>query len=211
MGFGAPLPSRPTSAFAAPPTSPEPLKGLSSVDLSTYGLIPEFLGRLPVLSTLHPLSIDDMVRILVEPRNALVKQYMALFEKYGSELKITQKAVEAIAKQGLERGGGARGLRGVMEELLVDAMFEVPGSVSPIFGFGSSCGADHQSVRYCLITEAVANRQEPALYFSRGQKHLFLQAAEDDDKPSGTIQPIEDETVGAEAYEEGEERMIATG
>lgn len=105
------------------------MKGLSTVDLTTYGLIPEFLGRLPILSTLHPLSIDDMVRILVEPNNALLKQYIKLFESYGSELCFTDKAVREIAREGLDRGGGARGLRGVLEEVLLDAMFEVPGSV----------------------------------------------------------------------------------
>lgn len=108
-----------------------PLKGLATTDLQAYGLIPEFLGRLPILSTLHPLSISDLVRILVEPKNALIKQYQAMFGKYGSELRFTDKAVKAVALKGLERGGGARGLRGVLEEVLVDAMFEVPGSVSP--------------------------------------------------------------------------------
>ncbi|RXK40716.1 ATP-dependent Clp protease ATP-binding subunit ClpX [Tremella mesenterica] len=176
MGFGAPLPASP-----ATPRSTVAMKGLATTDLATYGLIPEFLGRLPVLSTLHPLSVADMVRILVEPRNALIKQYIAMFEKYGSELRFTHNALEVIAKEGLERGGGARGLRGVLEELLVDAMFEVPGS----------------SVRYCLITGPVARREEPALYFSRGQKHLFSQAAEQDDKPivsSGThVGEVDDE------------------
>lgn len=125
IGFGAPL-SQLTTNFS---NQSSPLKGLSTVDLTTYGLIPEFLGRLPILSTLHPLSIDDMVRILVEPNNALLKQYIKLFENYGSELCFTDKAVREIAREGLDRGGGARGLRGVLEEVLLDAMFEVPGSV----------------------------------------------------------------------------------
>ncbi len=109
--------------------NPEPLKGLATPDLTSYGLIPEFLGRLPILSTLHPLSIPDLLRILTEPRNSLVKQYMSIFASYGSELRFTRKALEAVAKEGLARGGGARGLRGVLEEVLGDAMFEVPGSV----------------------------------------------------------------------------------
>lgn len=125
IGFGAPLPQL-TTDFS---NQSSPLKGLSTVDLTTYGLIPEFLGRLPILSTLHPLSIDDMVRILAEPNNALLKQYIKLFENYGSELCFTDKAVREIAREGLDRGGGARGLRGVLEEVLLDAMFEVPGSV----------------------------------------------------------------------------------
>lgn len=66
----------------------------------------------------------------MEPKNALVKQYQAMFERYGSELRFTRKAVQEVAREGLDRGGGARGLRGVLEEVLVDAMFEVPGSVS---------------------------------------------------------------------------------
>lgn len=99
-------------------------------DLKDYGLIPEFLGRLPIVSSLHPLEVDDLIRILTEPRNALIKQYKALFHRYGSELVFTRRALQGIAQEGLDRGGGARGLRGVLEEVLVDAMFEVPGSVS---------------------------------------------------------------------------------
>ena len=125
IGFGAPLPKPPTDD-ATPDTTP--LKVLTP-DLQTYGLIPEFLGRLPIISTLHPLSNDDLIRILMEPKNALIKQYTTIFERYGSELKFTNKALRAIAEVGLKRGGGARGLRGVLEEVLGDAMFEVPGSV----------------------------------------------------------------------------------
>ncbi|AAW42792.2 chaperone, putative [Cryptococcus deneoformans JEC21] len=158
IGFGAPLPQL-TTDFS---NQSSPLKGLSTVDLTNYGLIPEFLGRLPILSTLHPLSIDDMVRILAEPNNALLKQYIKLFENYGSELCFTDKAVREIAREGLDRGGGARGLRGVLEEVLLDAMFEVPGS----------------SVRYCLITEAVVRKDCAAHYFSRGQNVAFLEAIE---------------------------------
>jgi ATP-dependent Clp protease ATP-binding subunit ClpX len=130
IGFGAPLPTPPPDQ-ASPSYSPnpQPLNGLSTPDLTSYGLIPEFLGRLPILSNLHPLSIPDLVRILTEPRNSLVKQYMSIFSSYDSELRFTRKALEAVAKEGLGRGGGARGLRGVLEEVLADAMFEVPGSV----------------------------------------------------------------------------------
>ena len=124
MGFGATLPAR-------KPETQEPgtLQGLATTDLTTYGLIPEFLGRLPVISTLHPLSIPDLVRILTEPKNALIKQYHAIFDSYGTELRLTRKALEAIAQEGSSRGGGARGLRGVLEQVLGDAMFEVPGTV----------------------------------------------------------------------------------
>jgi len=131
MGFGARLPTPPPDAASdVPAFNPKALDGLSTPDLTAYGLIPEFLGRLPIISTLHPLSVADLVRILSEPRNALIKQYQATFQSYDSELRFTQKALEAIASEGLKRGGGARGLRGVLEEVLQDAMFEVPGSVS---------------------------------------------------------------------------------
>lgn len=103
---------------------------MSARDLQTYGLIPEFLGRLPIISVLHPLSTADLVRILTEPKNALVKQYQAIFESYGCELRFTRKALDAIAEEGAKRGGGARGLRGIMEEVLGEGMFEIPGSVS---------------------------------------------------------------------------------
>ncbi|WWD06201.1 hypothetical protein V865_004287 [Kwoniella europaea PYCC6329] len=185
IGFGAPLPKTPSTPVSS--TSTLPLTGLSTPDLTTYGLIPEFLGRLPVISVLSPLTLEDMIRILVEPRNALIKQYQALFEKYGSQLRFTDKAIKEIAREGLERGGGARGLRSIMEERLGDAMFEVPGS----------------SVRYCLITEAVIKQQEPALYFSRGQRMGFLQAIEDEDGVNITAQEIEDS--------EEPERLSATG
>lgn len=120
IGFGAPL-SSPVVTGTLKPTM---------ADLKDYGLIPEFLGRLPIVSSLHPLAVEDLVRILTEPRNALIKQYKALFHRYGSELAFTRRAMNAIAQEGLDRGGGARGLRGVLEEVLNDAMFEVPGSVS---------------------------------------------------------------------------------
>ncbi|WWC67201.1 uncharacterized protein I206_101108 [Kwoniella pini CBS 10737] len=185
IGFGAPLPK---SISHESSTKNLPLTGLSTSDLTTYGLIPEFLGRLPVISILNSLTLDDMIRILVEPRNALIKQYQALFEKYGSQLRFTDKAIHEVAKLGLERGGGARGLRGILEESLADAMFEVPGS----------------SVRYCLITEAVIKYQEPALYFSRGQRMGYLQAIENEDGVNITAQEIEDSEFEPE-------RLSATG
>lgn len=165
--------------------------------MQAYGLIPEFLGRLPILSTLHPLSISDLVRILVEPKNALIKQYQAMFGKYGSELRFTDKAVRAVALKGLERGGGARGLRGVLEEVLVDAMFEVPGSVSIACSHRVRFMANSQSVRYCLITADVVHGASPAVYFSRGQRVLFEEA----------YQAERDELPAEEAYSEGEAAM----
>lgn len=95
-------------------------------DLLKFGLIPEFIGRVPVITTVSPLDRDALVRILTEPRNALVKQYQRMFEIDGVELEFTDDAVGAISDQALLRGTGARGLRAIMEEVLQQVMFEVP-------------------------------------------------------------------------------------
>jgi ATP-dependent Clp protease ATP-binding subunit ClpX len=95
-------------------------------DLMKFGLIPEFIGRLPVITTVSPLDREALVRILTEPRNALIKQYMRMFEIDGVELEFTSEAVEAVAEQALLRGTGARGLRAIMEEVLLPVMFDVP-------------------------------------------------------------------------------------
>ena len=100
---------------------------VTPADLHKFGLIPEFIGRMPVIATVSPLDVDAMVSILTEPKNALVKQYQKMFELDGVELEFDEGAVEAIAEQALERGTGARGLRAIMEEVLQDAMFDVPG------------------------------------------------------------------------------------
>jgi len=96
-------------------------------DLIKFGLIPEFVGRLPVVGSVSQLEAEALVRILVEPRNALVKQYQRLFEFEDIELEVTEKALEAIADQALSRGTGARGLRAILEEVLLDVMYELPG------------------------------------------------------------------------------------
>jgi ATP-dependent Clp protease ATP-binding subunit ClpX len=96
-------------------------------DLLKYGLIPEFIGRLPVLTTVSPLDREALIRILSEPRNALIKQYKRTFEIADNvELEFTPEAIEAVADQALLRGTGARGTRAVMEEVLLDVMYEVP-------------------------------------------------------------------------------------
>ncbi|ADR36713.1 ATP-dependent Clp protease ATP-binding subunit ClpX [Oceanithermus profundus] len=97
-------------------------------DLVKYGLIPEFVGRVPVIVQLHELSEDDLVRILTEPKNALVRQYRTLFELEGVNLEITEAALREVARRALERGTGARGLRSVIERAMVDLMYEVPAS-----------------------------------------------------------------------------------
>jgi ATP-dependent Clp protease ATP-binding subunit ClpX len=91
-----------------------------------FGLIPEFIGRLPVITTVTPLDRAALVAILSEPRNALIKQYQRMFEIDGVELEFTPEAVEAVAEQALLRGTGARGLRAIMEEVLQPVMFDVP-------------------------------------------------------------------------------------
>jgi ATP-dependent Clp protease ATP-binding subunit ClpX len=95
-------------------------------DLLKFGLIPEFIGRVPVITTVTPLDRAALVRILTEPRNALVKQYQRMFQIDGVELEFTEDAIAAIADQALLRGTGARGLRAIMEEVLQQVMFEVP-------------------------------------------------------------------------------------
>ena len=95
-------------------------------DLLKFGMIPEFIGRLPVITTVRNLDREALVRILTEPRNALVKQYQRLFELDDVELEFTDDALEAIADQAILRGTGARGLRAIMEEVLLSVMYEVP-------------------------------------------------------------------------------------
>jgi ATP-dependent Clp protease ATP-binding subunit ClpX len=95
-------------------------------DLMSFGLIPEFIGRLPVVATVDDLDKEDLIRVLTEPRNALTRQYAKFFEMDGVELLITEDALEAIAEQALKRGTGARGLRAIMEEVLLNTMYELP-------------------------------------------------------------------------------------
>jgi len=100
---------------------------VTPADLHKFGLIPEFIGRMPVVATVSPLDVDAMVSILSVPKNALIKQYQRMFELDGVELVFDDDAVVAIAEQALERGTGARGLRAILEEVLQETMFEVPG------------------------------------------------------------------------------------
>ncbi|GAB4388808.1 ATP-dependent Clp protease ATP-binding subunit ClpX [Albidovulum sp.] len=108
----------------------ELLKELEPEDLLKFGLIPEFVGRLPVIATLTDLDEEALVTILTEPKNALVKQYQRLFELEGVKLTFTADALRAIAKRAIRRKTGARGLRSIMEDILLDTMFELPGMTS---------------------------------------------------------------------------------
>jgi ATP-dependent Clp protease ATP-binding subunit ClpX len=128
------------------------LKALEPEDLLKFGLIPEFVGRLPVIATLTDLDEDALVTILTEPKNALVKQYQRLFEIEGVELRFTPEALRAIAKRAILRKTGARGLRSIMEDILLDTMFELPG-MSDV----------HEVV---VNEEAVGNTAKPLLIYS---------------------------------------------
>jgi ATP-dependent Clp protease ATP-binding subunit ClpX len=108
------------------PAAEDPFADVRPEDLVKFGLIPEFIGRLPMISSVSPLDRDALIRILVEPRNALTRQFKKLFEIDGVELEFTDGAVEAIADLALLRGTGARGLRAILEEVLLGVMYDVP-------------------------------------------------------------------------------------
>ncbi|MBQ2218261.1 MAG: ATP-dependent Clp protease ATP-binding subunit ClpX, partial [Firmicutes bacterium] len=105
---------------------PHILDHIQAEDLLRYGLIPEFIGRLPVIATLDELSEEALIEILTKPKNALVKQYKKLFEMDGVELEVTEDAIKRVAQKALERKTGARGLRAILEKVMTDTMFEIP-------------------------------------------------------------------------------------
>jgi ATP-dependent Clp protease ATP-binding subunit ClpX len=121
IGFSAEVQSKENK-----PNIGELLKDVEPEDLVKYGLIPEFVGRLPVVATLEELDEEALVRILVEPKNALAKQYKALFEMEGAELEIRDDALAAIARKAMARKTGARGLRTILEGVLLNSMYELP-------------------------------------------------------------------------------------
>ena len=121
IGFGADVRSRDARNVS------EALRGVEPEDLIKYGLIPEFIGRLPVVATLQELDEAALIQILVEPKNALVKQYQKLFTMEGVELEVRPTAMQAIARKALKRKTGARGLRSILEATLLDTMYELPG------------------------------------------------------------------------------------
>ncbi|MFM1983838.1 MAG: hypothetical protein RL723_273 [Actinomycetota bacterium] len=120
IGFGAPISGKNDDIEIFNEVQPE--------DLRKFGLIPEFIGRLPVIATVTPLDRPALMQILTEPKNALVKQYQRMFELDGFELEFDKAALEAIADKAIERETGARGLRAIMEEILGPVMFDIPGS-----------------------------------------------------------------------------------
>ena len=127
----------------------DPFADVMPEDLLKYGMIPEFIGRLPVISSVHNLDRTALIRILTEPRNALVRQYRKLFELDGVELEFSDDALEAIADQAILRGTGARGLRAILEEVLLSVMYDIP---------------SRKDVARCVITkETVADKVLPTL------------------------------------------------
>jgi ATP-dependent Clp protease ATP-binding subunit ClpX len=120
LGFGAEIKSKKDFKLG------ELLGQVQPEDLLKFGLIPEFIGRLPVLATLHELNEDALIDILTKPKNSLVKQFQKLFEMDGVKLKFTKSALAAIAKEALARNSGARGLRAILEHAMLDIMYEIP-------------------------------------------------------------------------------------
>ena len=122
----------------------------------SYGFIPEFIGRLPIIASLEDIKEEELIEILSKPKNALVKQYQKLFFLDGVELMFTQEALSEIAKKAIMKKTGARGLRAVLEDSLLDIMYSVP--FMP-------------NIESCLITkEVILNNQEPVLCFKQEQK-----------------------------------------
>ena len=150
MGFGAKIIKQEEKNIG------EILKMVRPEDLIKYGLIPEFLGRLPVIATLGELNASALIRILQEPKNALIKQFKKLMEIEGVNLRLTDSALTAIAEEAMKRKSGARGLRAIMEKCMIDVMYEIPSM---------------QNVKECVIGEdTVLNQEDPILLFEQPQK-----------------------------------------
>jgi ATP-dependent Clp protease ATP-binding subunit ClpX len=146
MGFGANIQKRSEKKRLG-----EVLEGVRPEDLLKFGLIPEFIGRLPVIATLDELSEEALIRILREPKNAIVRQYQKLFQLQGVDLKFTEGAITAVAREALKRKSGARGLRSILENSMLDIMFEIPSL---------------NNVRECIISEEVVmSKEAPILLF----------------------------------------------
>ena len=150
MGFGAEITSEKEVKLG------ELLKSLQPEDLLRFGLIPEFVGRLPVMVTLEELDEESLVQILTEPKNALVKQYKELLAMDGVDLEFEEEALHLIAKKAIERKTGARGLRSIIEETMLDIMYDIP---------------SRDDIEKCIITkETVQNKVEPTLVLSDMKK-----------------------------------------
>ncbi len=147
LGFGADIKAREERDMG------ELLKEVQPEDLLKFGLIPEFIGRLPVIATLSNLSLEALVDILKKPKNALVKQYQKLFEFENVKLRFTEGALTSIAKEAIKRKSGARGLRAIMENTMLDVMYELP---------------SQPNIRECIISEEVVlNHESPILLYEK--------------------------------------------
>ncbi|MFA6012776.1 MAG: ATP-dependent Clp protease ATP-binding subunit ClpX [Desulfobacteraceae bacterium] len=150
MGFGANVQKQDNKSLG------ELLKFVQTEDLVKYGLIPEFLGRLPVVATLGELTEDSLVRILTEPKNALAKQFQKLFEYEGVRLRLTDEALRAVAKLAVKRKSGARGLRAILENSMLDIMYDIPSL---------------ENVEECVISEdVIMNEEEPIIIYGSSKK-----------------------------------------
>ncbi|MCX8131336.1 MAG: ATP-dependent Clp protease ATP-binding subunit ClpX [Clostridia bacterium] len=152
LGFGAKIESSKEKDVG------EVLKNILPQDLLKFGLIPEFVGRLPIVVTLHSLDRQALIQILTEPKNALVKQYQKLFEMDDVLLEIESDALEAVAEKAISRNTGARGLRAILEEIMLEVMYDVPSSVN---------------IEKCIISkDTVENRAAPQLVINENRKSL---------------------------------------
>ncbi len=152
MGFGAKIMKQEEKSVG------ETLKMVQPEDLIKYGLIPEFLGRLPVIATLGELNESALIRILKEPKNALIKQFQKLMEMEGVNLRLTDSAFAAIAREAMKRKSGARGLRAIMEKCMIDIMYEIPSM---------------ENVKECVIGEdTVINQEDPILLLEQPKKQV---------------------------------------
>ncbi len=142
LGFGARIEAREEASLG------ELLSHIEPQDLVKFGMIPEFVGRIPIIATLSELTEDDLVTILTQPRNALVKQYQKLFELEKVKLSFTKEALRATAREAMRRKSGARGLRSILEQAMLDIMYDVP---------------YREGVKECKITDGVILRREPPL------------------------------------------------
>ena len=122
-------------------------------DLIRFGMIPEFVGRLPVVATLHELTEEELVKIMLEPKNALVKQYQKLFGMENVTLRFTEGALQAVAREAMKRNSGARGLRSILENIMLDIMYEIP---------------SQPDIRECVISEEVVTSRELPLLLYEG-------------------------------------------
>jgi len=148
MGFGAEIRSKDEKSIG------EVLRRVQPEDLLRFGMIPEFVGRLPVIATLSELTEDELVCILTEPKNALVKQYKKLFELENVRLRFNDGVLRSISKEAIRRKSGARGLRSIMENIMLDIMYDLP---------------SNPEIQECIINEEVLSKNAQPLLLYRGQ------------------------------------------